>query len=184
MKLRDGSCGCAFTGAALLGLLLLSACNLSCSSSHLQIFPTTREQDFRAWVDTMSGEDAITAANLIGGWERQNMGTHEGGSYFMWVGYLDAWGQDTNCVGRAVVALEALHRLGYTDFVYLQVQGEWAKDWHMVCTNGDLVLSNGDVAPLAARMEFREIAASINPDWRHYFVYNREHNLIEQGDNT
>ena len=139
---------CVYVAVAIL---LAGICFFTgCSNSHFQVFQTNREADFSAWVETMRGGDTAEVVARIGAWQVRNM-KYEIGVRDVWPGYLDAWNATTNCNGFAVVAGEALARLGFADFRL--VEAGIPGGWHVVCSDARWMMSNGVVTEIDA------------PDW-------------------
>jgi len=176
MKLYDGTFGCCWLIIALLGLAFLTAC----SSSHLQVFTTTTESQYNAWVPTMqAGSESLTVDRLCK-WMHDNM-EYEPGLYAFWPSKLSAWNQRTNCAGFTVVAADCLRTLEYSDFQFLQVDTKFATvtgKWHVILFNKRYIISNSSWATNTTSTP-EELCAMFYADWSKYYIYDINRQLVK-----
>lgn len=175
-RLYDGTFGCCWLIAALLGVAVLAAC----SSSHFQVFRTSTEEDFSKWCEEMRSETDNIAVERIGQWMHDHM-KYEKGTKVYWPHYLDAWNQRTNCEGYARVAIECLHRIRHDNYVLFQV--DYPGGWHVICVKVDrkLWVSNTGwgIVPYPANQSWAEMAKWINSGWADYKIYSRNLKLTD-----
>jgi hypothetical protein len=156
--------------AIMVAALLAGGCGTS-------VLYSANEADFDAWAQEMHHESKPIHLQNITNWMAANMRYESDGLIDWFKPWYKAWGQTGDCEDFAGVALEALHRTGRAEFVYLSA---WHPGGgHTVCTDKNYHIGNWGLV-FVGGLAYADVAAAVYPDWTKYIVRDRNLNKIEE----
>jgi len=159
----------------LIALMALSCLLCGCSESVLY---RADESDFNEWVEKMYSPALSVHLMNISNWMKANMKYEPDGLLDYFKPWQRAWNQTGDCEDFSGVALEALHRKGRTEFVFVSVF--YGSDGHTVCSNKQYHISNWGVFGVNAPT-YEGIADHVSAgNWKRYIVRSRDFKVLQE----
>lgn len=156
----------------LIAGMIVSGCSES-------IFYRAKESDFEAWVESMRGPSEGKTVQNISEWMHAHMKYEDDGLFDYFKPWERSWNQTGDCEDHALVACEALTRLGFKDYRIVSVFN--ATRGHAVCSNGVYFLGNWyPHTYVGAEGDWRKVADGVYNDWNKITVRDVNLNVVER----